>query len=92
MTKRKEAKAFQAIKKAPRGALPGLIFGPQKWVTPAGLTLPGHHAEFVFRLPKHKTTIADSAADASQKYRRRDKLVGESVDDSVHNSATRWNR
>jgi hypothetical protein len=82
----------QAIKKAPCGACSSLNSGLQKWVTPAGLTLPGHHAEFVFRLPKHKTTIADSPADASQKCRRRDKLVGESVDDSVCNFATRWNR
>ena len=48
----------------------------QKWVAPAGLTLPGHHASFVFRLRKHETTIADSADEASQKTSAKRQICG----------------
>src|SRR3954466_14920449 len=35
-------------------------------VAPAGLTLPGRHAEFVFRLPKHKTTLATAVRESTK--------------------------
>ena len=36
-------------------------------VAPAGLTLPGHHASFVFRLRKHKDNLADCGRECESK-------------------------
>ena len=43
----------------------------------------------LFRVPKHKVTIASSGDSSSQKCRRCDKIVDDPVGDSGDKSATR---
>ena len=59
---------------------------PHIAVAPASLTLPGHHASFVFRLRKHKRRIHEAYGCSSGIWRLFNKTVGESVGDSVHKS------